>query len=186
MKRTILLMAITLLISAATAIVGGPEPGEGEMAIMSSGSSASATSAVGPNGTKWSSSVKMAGRNTNIADGDRVENITYSESETTFSGQIQAPTPCHVIDHEVEKLGDQSYSMNIQTVKDDLDNESQVCTQQVVMIKYDGSFEDGAPYSLEIQHNNETVDTLENNVDDTEEPSGGMFDNFFSWLGHLF
>lgn len=183
MKRTILFVAMALLISTAAAVVGGPEPDEGEMAITSSGSSASATSAVGPNGTKWSSSVKMAGRNPNITTGDRVEEISYSDNQTTFSGKIQAPTPCHVIDQETEELGEQSYRMNVQTVKQ---NESQVCAQQVVMIEYDGSFEAEAPYSLEIQHNNETVDNLENTVDGVEEPSQGIFEKFFQWLGNLF
>lgn len=183
MKRTILLVAMALLISTATAVVGGPEPDQGEMAIMSSGSSASATSAVGPNGTEWSSSVKMAGRDSNITQGDRVETFAYSDNETSFTGYIQAPTPCHVIDQETEDLGDQNYKMNVQIVKQ---NESQVCTQQVVMIKYDGSFEAEAPYSLEIQHNNETVENLENTVDDANESKIGIFEKFFQWLGHLF
>lgn len=173
MKRTILLVAIALFISTATAVVEGPEPDDREMSITSTGSST------------LSSTVKMQGRNSNITNGDRVENISHSGNGTTFSGYIQAPTPCHVIDQETEKLGDQNYRMNVQTVKD---NESQICTQQVVMIEYDGSFEAEAPYSLEIQHNNETVDTLENAVEEepTEESNGGIFDTFFKWLGDLF
>lgn len=185
MKRTILLTALVLLISATTAVVGGPDPGEGEMAIMSSGSSASATSAVGPNGTKWSSSIKMEGRNPNITGGDRVENVSRSENETTFSGYIQAPTPCHTIDQETEKVGDQSYRMNIQTVQE---NQSQVCAQQVVMIKYEGSFEAETPYNLEIRHKNQTIDTLENTITvvGEEKDQGSVFDAFFKWLGSLF
>lgn len=185
MKRTILLVTIALLVSTATAIVGGPEPDDGEMAIMSSGSSASSSTAVGPNGTGWSSTVKMQGRNPNVTDGDRVENTSYSENETTFSGYIQAPTPCHVIDQKTEKLGDQSYRMNIHTVKE---NQSQICTQQVVMIEYKGSFEAESPYSLEIRYKNETVETLENALGEepSEEPSGSMFDAFFKWIGSLF
>lgn len=185
MKRTYLLAAIALLISTSAAVIGGPEPGEGEMAITSSGSSSSSSTAVGPNGTEWSSTVEMQGRNPNVTEGDRIGNISYSENETTFSGHIQAPTPCHVIDQQTEKLGDQSYRMNVHTMKD---NESQICTQQVVMIEYEGSFEAEAPYSLEVQHNNQTVDTLENTVEEepAEKQNGGIFSSLFRWLGGLF
>ncbi len=188
MKRTVLLMATALLFSTAAAVVGGPDPGEGEMAITSTGSSASASTAVGPNGTEWHSEVEMVNRSPNVTEGDRVENISHSKDETTFSGHIQAPTPCHVIDQETEKLSEQSYRMNVQTVEQDIENESQVCTQQVVIIEYEASFEAASPYSLEIQHNNQTVDTLENDLGDepAEEPSGSIFDAFFNWLGNLF
>lgn len=186
MKRTVLLATITLLlISGTAAVVGGPEPRDGEMAITSTGSSASASTSVGPDGKEWSSSVEMRGRNPNITDGDRVENVSKSSNQTSFTGYIQAPTPCHVIDQETEKTGEQSYSLNVQTVKE---NQSQVCTQQVVMIKYEGSFEAGTPYTLEIQHNNQTVDTLENTFEGegNEEQSKSFLDGFFDWLTNLF
>ena len=93
MKRTILLAALLLLVSTTAAVVGGPEPDDGEMAIMGSGSSASASTAVGPNGTEWSSTVKMQGRNPNISIGEKLVNVSYSGNTTTFDGYIQAPTP---------------------------------------------------------------------------------------------
>jgi len=189
MKRTILLTAVLLFISTATAVVGGPEPDEGEMAIMSGGSSsASGSVAAGPNGTEWRATVEMAGRNPNSSAGDNVGNISYAGNQTTFTGQIQAPTPCHVLEQEVEKLDGQNYRINIQTVKDDLDNETGVCAQQVVMINYDGSFETGAPYKLEVQHNNQTVETLQNGEinEETKKQNNGALSSFFNWLANLF
>lgn len=188
MKKTILLTAVLLFVSAATAVFGGPEPREGEMAITSGGSSASSTTSVGPNSTEWSSSVEMRGRSPNITEGGRVENVSHTENGTTFSGHIQAPTPCHVIDQETERLEENNYRMNIQTVKENLENGSQACTQQVVMISYDGNFEAESPYSLEIQQNNETVDTLESSLgaEPVEQKNGGLFSALFKWLGNLF
>lgn len=188
MKRTILLVAVALLVSTTAAIVGGPEPDDGEMAIMSGGSSASGSAAVGPNGTKWESSVEMRGRNTDIKGGERVENTSITENKTTFSGYIQAPTPCHILDQKIKHLDAKTYVLNVKTMKDEVDNQSQICAQQVVLINYEGSFEAEAPYSLEIQHNNQTVDTLENTVEEesTEKKDKNAIKAFLGWLSHLF
>jgi len=185
MKRIVLITALVLLISTAAAVVGGPEPSDGELAITSSGSSASATSTVESNGTKWSSSIKMKDRISNISEGEILKNVSLSDSKASFTGYIQAPTPCHVIDQETQKIDNSSYLMNIETVKE---NESRICTQQIVMIEYIGSFEAEAPYSLEIRHNSQTIDTLEKTVggEGTEDDKEGVIQTFLSWLENLF
>ena len=188
MKQIISLLALVLLVSTATAVVGAPEPDEDEMAITSTGSSASSSTSVGPNGTEWTSSVEMRGRNPNVTDGDTVQNISNSSNKTTFSGSIQAPTPCHVIDQETEEIGDQTYRLVIETEDQNAENQSQVCTEQVVMIEYDAEFEARSPYSLEVKHNNETIETISNSVGEktVEEPDRNLFNGLFQWLGNLF
>lgn len=194
MRKILYFLTIALIVSSVAAIYDSNgtqtdcESDQPCVMAKTGGSTATATTSVGPNGTGYSSSVEMKGRNPNINDGDRVENISHSENETTFSGYIQAPTPCHVINQETEKLGGQEYRMNIQTVKEDLENESQYCTQQVVVINYEGSFELQSPYSLEIQHNNQNVYTLENTIGEepAEEPKEGIFSNLSRWLDNLF
>ena len=78
--------------------------------------------------------------------------------------------------------------MNIETVKE---NQSQACVQQVVMIEYSGEFGAEAPYSLEIQYNNQTIKTLSN--ENSGEPGGddqnsdtGFLGGFLTLLANLF
>ncbi|MFQ3275625.1 MAG: hypothetical protein ACI9SF_000779 [Candidatus Nanohaloarchaea archaeon] len=197
LKHTaVAVIGLLFMVSGATAVVGGPEPGENEMAITSnpgSSSSASASKGVSPNGTEWSAETSMANRSGNITDG-RLEDISYSDQEyrVEFTGYIQAPTPCHVINHEVYEDGS-DYTLNVKTVHDELDEDSneseRVCAQQLTMIEYDGSFSSPEDFTLEVRHNNETVNTLEHpgleQVDPVEEPKTGFFQslrNFFSGL----
>jgi len=189
MKKTLFTAITAALIFSASAVVGGPKPDEGELAITSSGSTASGTTAVGPNSTSYSSTIEMAGRNPNISIEEEIENITYSENKVSFSSRIQAPTPCHVLEHKIEKVEEDSYRINVQTVKDQLDNQS-VCAEQTLMIKYEGSFEAETPYTLEIRHNNQTVDTIEAsdiagpNPKDTREKT--LVSRVMDWIGNLF
>lgn len=184
MKRTILLTVLTLLIASSTAIAGY-DGSKNQPHIMGSGSSASGSAAAGPNGTEWRSTVEMRERSPNINITDKVQNTSYSGNKARFSGFIQAPTPCHIIDQETEKVEENSYRINVQTIKE---NQSQICIQQVVMIEYEASFEAEAPYTLEIRHNNQTVDTLENTVteEETQRKSGeGFMQGFITWLSSL-
>lgn len=161
MRRTALLAALLFIFSgAATAVVGHETP-EGQMGIMSSGSSG-ASKAVGPNGTLWSAEVSMANRSRTDIN-DSVFNVSYTdngEKKARFSGRIAAPTPCHVIEHEVKETGNNSYVMNVKTVRDKLDGE-RPCTQVITGIEYDTSFQTEETFNLEIQHNGDKVRTLE-------------------------
>lgn len=184
MKWKILFAAVLLTVST-TAAVEGYNGSEDRPHIMGgSGSSASATTAVGPNGTEWTSSVKMKGKNPDVSIGEKVENVTFTGNKTGFSGYIQAPTLCHVIDQETEKIGEESYRINIQTVKE---NQDGMCAQQVVMIQYKGDFRAETPYTLEISHDNQTIRTLENTADegsetDGKEQDGSILSSFLEWL----
>lgn len=152
------LAAFAFMIPSTLAVVGGPEPGEGEMAITSSGSSASASQAVGPNGTEWKAEVSMVNRTGNVSE-DRIEDISYGEDNYSveFTGYITAPTPCHTISHEVEESED-GYVMQIETVKEQ-DNRT-ACLQVLTMIEYDAEFSTDEAFELKVRHGNETVDTL--------------------------
>lgn len=160
MKKTILALALIGLITGSAAIANYNGSGEGDMHIMSGGSSsASGVVAVGPDGTEYSSNVEMRGRNPNISD-DNISGITFDEQkgEIKFNGSIQVPTPCHHLKQEVNKTGDSSYVLEIDAKEQ---NESGMCTQQTVMINYEGSFEGEKPYTLEVRHNGTVIKSFD-------------------------
>lgn len=189
MRKTLALTtALLLAVSSATAVVGHNDSG-GDVSITGAGSSASATTAVGPNGTEWTAEVSMTGRQPAENPGGSIANVSYSGDDSTgkasFTGEIVAGTPCHVIDHEVEEEND-SYVMNIQTVKEDLDNDS-VCTQVLTGISYDASFEADKPYTVEVQHNGETVGSLEQPKAEEKSPDeSGTIAKLLNWLSGIF
>jgi hypothetical protein len=190
-------IGLLFMVSGATAVVGGPEPGENEMAITSSpGSSASASKGVSPNGTEWSAETSMVNRSGNITEG-RLDNISYSEEEyrVDFTGHIQAPTPCHVIEHDVQETGS-GYILDVKTVHDELDDDSnetgRICAQQVTMIEYEGSFSTPDHFALEVRHNNETVQNLVHPGIDGGTPENpdleqkGPLQRLVDWVSGLF
>jgi len=163
MKRTALLAAtLFILISPALGVVGHNGTG-GDMSITS-GSSASATTSVGPNGTAYTAKVEMAGRSQNSTE-DMITEESISSSNIHFNGTIRANTPCHVIDNEVKETED-GYVLNIKTVKDGLDNST--CVQVISGINYNAEFEAESGFNLEVQHNGETVKEF-STVSDEEE-----------------
>jgi hypothetical protein len=161
MIRTALLTAtICILVSPALGDVGHNDSGEGQMGITS-GSSASATTGVGPNGTEYTASVSMEGLSPNSTE-DRIRDESISSSKVEFNGTIQAPTPCHVIDHEINET-QEGYTFNIKTVKDQKENGT--CTQVLKGINYNAEFEAETGHTLQIQHNGEEIETF-NTVSD--------------------
>ncbi|PSH01788.1 MAG: hypothetical protein BRC27_00905 [Nanohaloarchaea archaeon SW_10_44_10] len=191
---SVLLLAAFFMVAGATAVVGGPETREGEMAIMSSGSSASASTTVGENGTEWRAETSMVNRSSSITE-PRLENVQFSEENNTvtFTGHIVAPTPCHVIQHEVEESEDK-YILNVKTVNDLESNGNQsiqACAQVLTMIEYEGEFSNDEASTLEVQHKNETVRTLEHPGIDTEpvpkpETNTGFFNSLRNFFSDLF
>ncbi len=197
MKREALLIALTLslvTISGAVVYENGSSPSsnieEGRMAITSGGSTAGSSTAVGPNGTEWSSSVEMIGRDGNITE-ESVTEPVFTEKErknlVRFNGSITSPDLCHVIEHDVEET-EEGYSLNIKTVKDELD---QPCGQQQTMIDYKASFQAEAPYNLTVLHNGEEMETFqaeneEGTPSDRESEEKGAVESFLDWLGNLF
>lgn len=180
MKRTIAtLVAFVLLTAAATAVVGHNGSGDGDMSITS-GSSATATTGVTENGTKYTSKIEMSGRSQNQTD-EEIRDTDYSDHQRVeFNGTITAGTPCHVIDQEVNKTGENTYVMNIKTVKDELDSEA--CAEVVTGINYDAEFEADSGFQLEVQHNGETVETMEDRVVEPE-PEPSLIQRLLNFLG---
>jgi len=162
---------------AATAVVGNNA--SGDVGITSGSSASSGTTAVGPNGTEYSAKIEMAGRSPNQTDNE-LRNINYRDHQAVeFEGTITAGTPCHVIDHEINQTGENSYVLNVKTVKDDLD---QACAEVVTGIKYEAEFEADSGFNLEIQHDGETVDTLEDRVVE-KEPEPSLIQKILTLLG---
>jgi ABC-type microcin C transport system duplicated ATPase subunit YejF len=178
-KNAVILVAIGLMTGMTAAVVGHNGSGDGDMSITS-GSSASATSAVTENGTAHTGKVEMTGRTQNQTSNE-LRNISYSDHQRVeFSGTITAGTPCHVIDQELNETGENTYVLNIKTVKDELDD--QACAEVVTGINYDAEFEADSGFRLEIQHNGETIDTLEDRVVE-EEPEPSLFQRILNFLG---
>ncbi len=170
MKRVAIILAfIGLMTGLVTAVVGYNNSGGSDVGITS-GSSAGATTGVSENGTEYSAKVEMSGRNSNQTD-SRITNIDYSDYQrVTFEGTVTAGTPCHVIAHELNKTGDNSYTLNIQTARDELDN--QACAEVLTGINYDATFEADSGFELEVMHNGETVETLEDRTVEKSPESG--------------
>lgn len=178
-KNAVILIAIVLMTGMATAVVGHNGSGDGDMSITS-GSSASATSAVKENGTTYTGKVEMAGRTQNRTSNE-IRDISYSDHQRAeFSGTITAGTPCHVIYQEINETGENTYVMNIKTVKDELDDKA--CAEVVTGINYDAEFEADSGFQLEVQHNGETIDTLEDRVVE-DEPKPSLFQRILNFLG---
>ncbi len=211
MRRELLLAASLLIfvsLAAGIAYENGSKPDcpPGHACIMSgatgsTSSSASATTAVGANGTEYRTEVSMVNRSSTDT-GNAIFNVSYSrdgKKKVSFNGRITAPTPCHVIEHEIEGGNNNSYTLNIRTVRDELDSQT-ACIQVISGIEYMASFETsetftGEPFRLEVQHNGETVDTLERpewvsepreEYDNDGDSQGGLLQGLFSWFSSLF
>lgn len=187
MKKTIIIAAVLLSIYSGTAVIGGPEPGEGELAITSAGSSASSSASVGPNGTEWEAQVSMVNRTQNLTD-DRLENIVYSgdNHSVRFNGYITTPTPCHILGHEVSETDD-GYVMNIITQSQTQgagSNQTQNCIQVLTMVEYEAEFSTDQDFKLDVRHDNQSVEVLELKSEDRE--SSSFMEKLRNFLSSLF
>lgn len=179
MIRTALLTAtLCILISPALGVVGH-NSSEGQIGITS-GSSASGTTGVGPNGTEYTAQVSMDGRSPNSTS-DVIRSESISSSAVSFNGTIRAPTPCHVIDQEVKETRD-SYIINIETVKDPMTNTT--CAEMITGINYHAEFKAETGFTLQIQHNGEEINTF-NTVSDrvNRNQEKGLIQMILDFLG---
>ncbi|MFB6292426.1 MAG: hypothetical protein ABEI58_03460 [Candidatus Nanohaloarchaea archaeon] len=188
MKRTTIALIAFILIVSGSAAVTGYNGSEDRPHIMGSGSSASASRAVSPNGTRWQAEVSMVSRSSALTNSSATD-ANFSGSTVSFSGTLQAPTPCHVIDHEVEPVEseDNSFTINIRAVEPETGNET-MCAEVLNMVRYEASFTKEEPYRLEIQHNGRKVRAVEHPGYGKESTGSqeGVLASFFSWLGSLF
>jgi hypothetical protein len=154
------------LIGSAAAVVGHNGSQDSDLTVTSErgfSSTAGSTVMAGENGTQTKATVEMIGKISNASDGISFANFSKGEfRKVEFQGTIRAPKACHVLQLEVEVMGKNYYTSNIQTVKDKLErNKAQVCAQVITPISYDASFQTEEEFTLEVKHNNQTVDTLE-------------------------
>lgn len=203
MKYAALGLAVIMLTGLSAGVVGYNGSGD-QPHIMNSGSSSSASAAVGPNGTQWRSELTGQGSScaTNTTDRLTVDNFFTRESDPVqrgveFSGNVISSNPCHILEHEVEEVEDGRYVFNIVSKPEG----SGVCTECLGAVSYTASFQlnqdagsSDRGFVLEIQHDGKTVETVEhpdygNNTAEEPEPhpdNGRFLAGFFNWLGSLF
>ncbi|MBC5792637.1 MAG: hypothetical protein H8Z69_01215 [Nanohaloarchaea archaeon] len=162
MKKQILIALITVaLLASAGAVVRedgtspSNNPGEGQMGITSGGAAASATTSVGPNGTRYSVSVTPINQSSNVTE-DKVLEVSEFPQGVRFNGLVKSPTPCHTLNHDVEKNGSK-IDLRIY-----MESSNQTCTQQMVMKKYHAEVESENYFELDIYHgdSNKTMETV--------------------------
>lgn len=123
---------------------------------------------------------------------DRVNNVNHTESGIEFTGTIWAPTPCHTLEHQTEKLGDNTYRINIDTY-DNL-NSNEACAGVTTGIDYNLEFNaEQEGFELEIWHGEEQIESIihENQSDDrntdngqeTQEPEESALNRLLRFLG---
>ena len=189
-KKALLSVTLILLAGASAAVVGGPNVSDGELAITSTGSSASATTAVGPNGTEYEARFSVVNRSTSINQ-TGVINSSFDGDTVNFTGVVETPTPCYKVNHSIDRTGDGQYSFTVETEEED-----GTCTQVIAYHKYEASFTAEEPYQLEVNHENSSVKTLthpdysENDYTETpqegNDEAGGPLTRFFKLLSNLF
>ena len=180
MKRAaILLVSIGLMTGLAASVVGHNDTGEGDVSITSGGS-AGATAGVNENGTQYTAKVEMSGRNPNQTD-NQVTDIGYDDHQRVeFNGTITAGTPCHVIEHELNETGEETYTLNIQTERDEPDNEA--CADVVTGINYEAGLEADSGFRLKVRYHNKTIQILEDRVVEPE-PEPSLIQRLLDFLG---
>lgn len=196
-KKTIVLAALLVLSTATGTAIYDPnktyDDSDGQMHIMSSGSSASASAGVRENGsggqTMWRAELSMENRSQDTAQTGTITNVSFHDTENDwqkvkFTGYVQTPTPCHTVGHEVaEENG--TYTFTVQTHEPDSD---QMCAQVLTTVQYSASFETEAPYTLVVKHGDTTIDTLESPqpVDEPQEPQKQSFlASLLNWFALL-
>lgn len=194
MRRFLIAFVVISLVGGGAAVVGGPNASEGEMTITS-GSSASASAAVGPNGTEWRSSIEN--RNSSCRGPEDSENISFTGfqsdgnfTELSFKGSVNTSNPCVELGLETSEIGENTYQLEI------VESPSEgICTQCVGTARFEGSFAAKGDYRVEIVHEGEILDKQktpgfsEREESPGSEPEGaGVWKGFSSileWLGSI-
>lgn len=101
-KKALLSVTLILITGVSTAVVGGPNASDGELAITSSSSSASATTAVGPNGTQYEAKFSVVNRSAS-ANQTGVINSSFDGDQVNFTGVVETPTPCYELSHSINR-----------------------------------------------------------------------------------
>lgn len=216
--RKLLITAIALItftgFTAGIAYENGsaPECEDGEVCIMNKampaqptkhsnngtdGSTATATTGIGPNGTEYR--VTLTTTSKSCSKGNATDSVTQQDwltkesyppqHEFKFNGTMITANPCVTLDHEITKENG-IYTLNILTVPGD-----GACVQCVGMVKYNATVEVTAEYfQMEVQHNGENVGSFAPPQDantggfnpNKPEPRTGFLSGIMSWFRSFF
>lgn len=151
MKRTLLASTLVLLAFSASAVVGH-NGSDGDLSITSS---SSASKAVSPNGTQWTSTFSVTAVRNRSAG---INDYEFGDNSVNFSGVFQTPNPCYTLNSEVKEGSENSYRFVIEAV--DSSKENQSCAQVISYRGYNASFQTDEPFKLEVLHGNESMEIL--------------------------
>ena len=193
MRYTLVFMALIGFLGMGAGVVGGPNASDGEMVIMDSGNSASATTSVGPNGTSWSTEIQNL-NSTCRGPGDRqeIEFIGFQTdgnlTELNFRGSLNTSNPCTELEIKVNETGENSYRLEIVET-----SSNGICTQCLGNSEFRGSFAAEKRYKVKIIHNGEVLGTQktpgygEEKQRPLVEEAGvwKAFSGIFEWLGSI-
>ncbi len=144
---------------------------------------------------------------------ERLRNVSFRENGVSFVGSLEVPTPCRMLETEVQETGDRIYAVKISS-----EPAKVPCVQCIGKINYKASFNSSEPYKLRLYHEGTLVETFEhpefdNNsrefnqtsitplnetqvndsqsslnqtVEASPENPGGLFERIFSWFGAFF
>lgn len=191
MKKKLYVALLMLFIGLGAAVLGGPEPDEGEMAITSTQESSSANE----EGVQWN--VEVSSLNATCISGEE-EGVSGHETYTSesngevnergvsFTGFIQTPNPCYVLDYEVTEEEDNVYTVDLVAEEDP---EAEICMECVGVIEYQANFDTTEGFVLNIEHEGEQVETIEHEdyaESGSGEPVQGLFKSFTEWFKSFF
>lgn len=179
------MVSLGLVLGSATAVVGGPEPGEGEMAITSTGGSSSATTAVTENGTNYH--VELSNVNSSCMSGNMSTNFELGDFQETdrglsvdFSGTVSTANPCRTIETNISETSENVYRMELVEKSG-----NGTCLNCVGAREIEGSFAADGEYRLEVTKDGEELASTETpDYGETEEEASGGFSIGF-WIGFL-
>lgn len=159
MRRVLALAALIGFISAGTAVVGGPNASEGEMVIMDSSSSSSASAAVGPNGTEWRSSIENL--NNSCVSSERNSSVEFvgfqsdgNLTKLSFKGSLTTPNPCYELSLNVKEVEKGLYRLEIME-----NSSSKICVQCLGSARFRASFSAEGDYKIKVIHDGEIIGT---------------------------
>jgi hypothetical protein len=191
MRKALSLIVLTGFLGIGSAVVGGPNASEGEMAITSGSSEASA--AVDSNGTQWKSKIENLNSSCRSPrDKEDVEFDGFQKDEEmtvlSFRGTINTSNPCSEVSIDVEKTNESNYKINL--IEDRSDG---VCTQCTGTATFNASFSASGDYLVQIIHDGEVLGSKETPSynEDQRDISGstGVWEGVsevLTWFGSLF
>lgn len=190
MRRILVLFALIGFVGAGTAVVGGPNASDGEMVIMDSGGSASASAAVGPNGTQWRSSLENLNSSCRSPEDDQnVEFVGFqgdgNMTQLQFTGRINTSNPCTELSMDVKQVNESFYRAEI------VKNPSrEICTQCTGTAEFSASFSTEGDYRFEVVSDGRTLGVQETpGYGEGKSPEGekeSVLKQLLNWFNSIF